>query len=250
MFGIPQDHDGIFSAELDVSLTRLGLTVITTPRRSPQADSLCARLIGTLRRECLDWIIPLSEGHLRKILASWMTHYNRGRPHSSSGPGISGPKMGGTRKSNPADTAFRSSSRRGHTELRRTALVVYRERGHRRFAARTFQEKCWSCIWGCRIPHAGLMIIDQWNPSRRHYRTENPLLRSSFLPAIPSRTARKVPGHRRAMTYTEEAWDDDEATSYRRLGEQKSHGIIARSSGPDPTGRKSPRNACPWPPTE
>src|ERR1700729_2452666 len=57
---IIHDHDAIFSAELDASLTRLGLKVITTPRRSPQANSLCERLIGTLRRECLDWIIPLS----------------------------------------------------------------------------------------------------------------------------------------------------------------------------------------------
>jgi putative transposase len=85
---IIHDHDAIFSAELDASLTRLGLKVITTPVRSPQANSLCERLIGTLRRECLDWIIPLSEGHLRKILGSWMAHYNRGRPHSALGPGI------------------------------------------------------------------------------------------------------------------------------------------------------------------
>jgi len=85
---IIHDRDAIFSAELDASLTRLGLKVITTPRRSPQANALCERLIGTLRRECLDWIIPLGEGHLRKILWSWMAHYNRGRPHSSLGPGI------------------------------------------------------------------------------------------------------------------------------------------------------------------
>jgi putative transposase len=86
-------HDAIFSAELDASLTRLGLKVITTPMHSPQANSLCERLIGTLRRECLDWIIPLSEGHLTKVLASWMGHYNRGRPHSSLGPGIPDPRL-------------------------------------------------------------------------------------------------------------------------------------------------------------
>jgi putative transposase len=85
---IIHDHDAIFSAQLDASLTRLGLKVITTPTRSPQANSFCERLIGTLRRECLDWIIPLSEGHLRKILGSWMAHYNQGRPHSSLGPGV------------------------------------------------------------------------------------------------------------------------------------------------------------------
>jgi transposase InsO family protein len=91
---IIHDHDTIFSAGLDTSLARLGLAVITTPRRSPQANSLCERLIGTLRRECLDWIIPLSEEHLRKILRSWMTHYNRSRPHSSLGPGIPDPRFG------------------------------------------------------------------------------------------------------------------------------------------------------------
>jgi hypothetical protein len=91
---IIHDHDAIFSAELSASLTRLGLEVITTPRRSPQANSLCERLIGTLRRECLDWIIPLSEGHLKRVLRSWMAHYNRGRPHSSLGPGIPDPWLG------------------------------------------------------------------------------------------------------------------------------------------------------------
>jgi putative transposase len=91
---IIHDHDAIFSAELDASLRRLGLKLITTPVRSPQANSLCERLIGTLRRECLDWIIPLSEGHLRNILQSWMAHYNRGRPHSSLGPGIPERRLG------------------------------------------------------------------------------------------------------------------------------------------------------------
>jgi len=82
------DRDSIFSADLDASLARFGLKVIRTPLRSPQANALCERLIGTLRRECLDWIIPLSEGHLNETLAEWRSHYNCGRPHSSLGPGI------------------------------------------------------------------------------------------------------------------------------------------------------------------
>jgi hypothetical protein len=48
---------------------------------SPQANALCERLIGTLRRECFDWIIPLTEDHLRRTLWSWLPHYNHGRPH-------------------------------------------------------------------------------------------------------------------------------------------------------------------------
>jgi hypothetical protein len=38
-------------------------------------------------------------------------------------------------------------------------LEVYRERGHRRLAARTFQEKCWSCFWGCQMPVCGELLI-------------------------------------------------------------------------------------------
>jgi putative transposase len=85
------DRDAIFSGPFDASLAHRGLEVIATPVRSPKANSLCERLIGTLRRECTDWIIPLSEEHLRKILWSWLPHYNRGRPHSSLGPDFPDP---------------------------------------------------------------------------------------------------------------------------------------------------------------
>jgi len=82
---ILHDRDAICSTGCDASLARMGLEVIETPVRSPKANSLCERLIGTLRRECLDWIIALTEEHLRKALRSWLAHYNRGRPHSSLG---------------------------------------------------------------------------------------------------------------------------------------------------------------------
>jgi transposase InsO family protein len=90
---ILHDHDAIFSAKLDAALAHMGLEVIKHLCCSPQANSLCERLIGTLRRECLDWIIPLSEQNLRKTLRSWLAHYNRGRPHSSLGPGLPAPVL-------------------------------------------------------------------------------------------------------------------------------------------------------------
>jgi hypothetical protein len=43
--------------------------------------------------QCLDWIIPMSEDHLRKILKSWSKHYNQGRPHLSLGPRIPDPPI-------------------------------------------------------------------------------------------------------------------------------------------------------------
>ncbi|PYX83765.1 MAG: hypothetical protein DMG70_09290 [Acidobacteria bacterium] len=45
-------------------------------------------LVGTMRRECLNCVISLNGKHLRRSLREWMTHYNRGRPHASLGPGI------------------------------------------------------------------------------------------------------------------------------------------------------------------
>jgi putative transposase len=85
------DRDTIFSQTLDQYVHHLGLKVLKTPPRSPQANALCERLIGTLRRECLDFVIPLTEDHLRRLLHEWAAHYNRGRPHMSLGPGIPPP---------------------------------------------------------------------------------------------------------------------------------------------------------------
>jgi len=85
------DRDSIFAKHLDESIKALGLNVLKSPPRSPKANAICERVIGTIRRECLDWLIPISEAHLRAILKIWVEHYNRGRPHSSLGPGVPGP---------------------------------------------------------------------------------------------------------------------------------------------------------------
>ena len=77
------DRDAIFSAALDATARSFGLAILKSPPRCPKANAFCERLIGTLRRECLDWIIPLGEGHLRSVVREWATHYNRGRPHTA-----------------------------------------------------------------------------------------------------------------------------------------------------------------------
>jgi transposase InsO family protein len=82
------DRDSIFSKQVDQSIRNMGLRVLRTPVRTPVANSICERIIGTLRRECLDFVIPLNERHLHGILKEWTVHYNEGRPHMSLGPGI------------------------------------------------------------------------------------------------------------------------------------------------------------------
>jgi len=85
------DRDSIYSEELDLAVRAMGVRILKTPFRSPQANSHCERLIGSLRRGCLDFLIPLSERHLGEILKEYRTHYNQGRPHSSLGPGFPEP---------------------------------------------------------------------------------------------------------------------------------------------------------------
>jgi putative transposase len=87
------DRDAIFSSGLDAALKGFGVRVLRTPVRAPKANAYCERLVGTIRRECLDFLIPLSEVHLKRILREYVRHYNRGRPHSSLGPGIPEPEV-------------------------------------------------------------------------------------------------------------------------------------------------------------
>jgi transposase InsO family protein len=84
-------RDGIFAPAVDEAVASMGVRVLKTPVRTPQANAFCERLIGTIRRGCLDWLIPLGERHLRQILTEWVAHYHRGRPHTSLGPGMPEP---------------------------------------------------------------------------------------------------------------------------------------------------------------
>ncbi len=95
-------------------------------------------------------------------------------------------------------------------------LPVYRERGHQRLATRTYDDKCTSCIWGCKM--AVEMIIDHWNPSQRRYRTETFCYGPRSCPVYKPGPTRKVPG-RRGMTYEEEDSVDNDATSHRDSAE-------------------------------
>ena len=85
------DRDRIYSSELDRAVHEMGVRVLRTPVRAPRANCFCERVVRTIRRECLDFIITLSENHLRCTLKEWISHYNHGRPHRSLGPGIPAP---------------------------------------------------------------------------------------------------------------------------------------------------------------
>ena len=86
------DRDAIFSTQVDQGLRHMGLRALKTPVWTPVANTICERVIGTMRRECLDFMMPLGERHLYGILKAWRQHYHMGRPHMSLGPGFPQPR--------------------------------------------------------------------------------------------------------------------------------------------------------------
>jgi putative transposase len=113
------DRDGIFASHLDESIRALGIRVLKSAPHSPKMNAICERVIGTIRRECLDWLIPLSESHLRFILKSWIAHYNGGRPHMALGLGVPHPPVNAKVVPEPS-----SRHRRGESYAVRAASVL------------------------------------------------------------------------------------------------------------------------------
>jgi transposase InsO family protein len=80
-----RDRDSKYTAAFDDVFAGNGTRVIRTPIRSPRANALAERFVGTLRRECLDHLLIYGGQHLRKILAQYARHYNGHRPHQALG---------------------------------------------------------------------------------------------------------------------------------------------------------------------
>jgi putative transposase len=55
--------------------------VIRTPLQAPVANCYAERWVGSVRRECLDWLIILGRRHLERVLSEFIDHYNCARPH-------------------------------------------------------------------------------------------------------------------------------------------------------------------------
>ena len=66
---------------LEDSIKGLSLDGMGSPMPSLKANALCQPVIGTIRRECLDRMIPISKARARSIWKERKTHYNRGPPH-------------------------------------------------------------------------------------------------------------------------------------------------------------------------
>ena len=80
-----RDRDRCYGADFVRKALRVGIRTVLTPVRAPNANAVAERVVGTLRRECLDHMIVRNEQHLRRMLGEYMGHYNAMRPHRTLG---------------------------------------------------------------------------------------------------------------------------------------------------------------------
>jgi transposase InsO family protein len=76
-----RDYDGIYGVTVRRRLRAMGIRDKPIALGSPWQNGYVERLIGTIRRECLDHLIVLGEGHLRRILRQYAAYYNGARTH-------------------------------------------------------------------------------------------------------------------------------------------------------------------------
>jgi putative transposase len=78
-----RDRDGIYGTVFGDAASSLGIREILTATRSPWQNPYVERLIGSIRRECLDHIIVFNETGLRRVLKEYFDYYERSRTHLS-----------------------------------------------------------------------------------------------------------------------------------------------------------------------
>ncbi len=80
-----RDRDGAYGQSFRSTVMAMGVEEVVTAPRSPWQNPYVERLIGSVRRECLNHVIVLNERHLRRILVSYLDFYHRSRTHLSLG---------------------------------------------------------------------------------------------------------------------------------------------------------------------
>jgi putative transposase len=78
-----RDRDGKYGEDVQRCTRQMGIQEVLIAPRSPWQNPYCERLVGSIRRECLDHVIVLGEDHLRRVLDSYFAYYHESRTHLS-----------------------------------------------------------------------------------------------------------------------------------------------------------------------
>jgi transposase InsO family protein len=95
-----RDRDHVYGHAFGQRVKGMGIREVLTAPSSPWQNPFAERLTGSVRRECLDHVVVLSERHLRRILTAYFAYYHRARTHLSldkdapHGRPVEGPKAG------------------------------------------------------------------------------------------------------------------------------------------------------------
>jgi hypothetical protein len=84
-FQLVRDNDGAYGHVFTSGLRAMGIRDRPISPGSPWQNPYVERLIGTVRRECLDLMLIFGEAHLRQVLSSYATYYNEVRTHIALG---------------------------------------------------------------------------------------------------------------------------------------------------------------------
>ena len=108
-----RDNDGKFTCAFDTVFNTDAIRVIRTPVRAPKANAVAERFVGTIRRECLDWLLIPNRRHLQHVLREFVDHYNSHRPHRALELAAPAPRHPPPTTASPPAAAIRRQDRLG-----------------------------------------------------------------------------------------------------------------------------------------
>jgi putative transposase len=88
-----RDNDSKYGAAFNWVADSTLIDVLRTPSQAPKANAICERFIGSVRRECLDHILIISERQLYRLVKEYVEYFNHARPHQGIGSQIPQPRL-------------------------------------------------------------------------------------------------------------------------------------------------------------
>jgi transposase InsO family protein len=101
-----RDRDSKYAARFSAVAVSSGIQELKTPYRTPRANGICERFMGSLRRECLDHVLFHDGKHVQRVVREYTAYYNQERPHQGIGQRI--PNHYDLLKSKPTSGRIRS----------------------------------------------------------------------------------------------------------------------------------------------
>ena len=86
-----RDNDKKFGSNFAQVAATSNIKVLRTPYRTPRANAVCERFLGSVRRECLDHFLVFREKQLSRILQAYIVYFNQARPHQGLGQRLPDP---------------------------------------------------------------------------------------------------------------------------------------------------------------